>query len=592
MTLGAIRIKFNLLICLLAILVNAVSSNGQEVEKPASNQLLAQKLAQKLAKTSEREYWNQTGLKFTLLQSEFINEKNCNKSQANFIGCISSLNMLAGSAKPAMMFVTPGLMEQGDPRIGEVKDFFGPLVLVELKKLTKNKDTPKSTAALQLEHMARQKKLIAEFTALYLDPEKTDFTHISESIKKLSITPDNESEFTALAINKYLQVAEDPHTHIVPIIQTMVEQNEDQEIFFGIGTVLRQIDTATIIQRPIEGSPALKAGLKAGDIITHVNSESIDGVDLDIVVGKIRGEKDTEVVITILRKGQSLEFKLIRGPIVTDNVTHKSLKDTDTTYGYIKLDSFSKTSGCNQISQALTELKEQGVEGIILDLRNNGGGFLDEATCIGGLLVGKKVIFKTKYLNSEKLRDSVSDKSAIAESLPMVTLINENSASASEIIAGALQDYQRSWLLGVRSFGKATVQSPSMWNDFIFKYETTERFFQPSGRTNQIVGILPDFEVQIKPDASEDDRFAMREVDYYSNALPAIGAPWVQPRQEEVKNISECMASEGKALKLYQERLEDAIPPDYQLLSAEDLLNCASKTAPSELPLPLDAILE
>jgi carboxyl-terminal processing protease len=249
-------------------------------------------------------------------------------------------------------------------------------------------------------------------------------------------------------------------------------------------------------------------------------------------------------------------------------------------------------------------LAAQGAQALILDLRANPGGIVQEAVCMGGIFVGNQKIVEMKRFSDQATREvnenapghpyfPLDDEHTrfttlpfYTTDLPMVTLINGSSASASEILSGALQDYKRSWLVGDRTYGKASVQindKPFSITDQLPLFEepkmtlfsTEARFYQPFGRTNQIVGIVPDFSVDPIPHATEEQKFVLREADSYTNALPAVGAPWVNPRSAEIATISQCVKATGTAEKMYDAHKDDTIRGDFQVYSAEDILKCA-----------------
>jgi carboxyl-terminal processing protease len=168
--------------------------------------------------------------------------------------------------------------------------------------------------------------------------------------------------------------------------------------------------------------------------------------------------------------------------------------------------------------------------------------------------------------------------------VPMAVLINAGSASASEIISGAMQDHARALIVGTCSFGKGTVQGPVTGKPLVsirpevdkklVYYKTIQRFHLPSGRTKQITGVCPDLEAYTKPDPTEDEKFALREVDRYLNAIPAIGTDWKHPAEKSVRRIQDCVAKKGQARGEWEKTKGRPVPGDYQLLTAQDGLNC------------------
>jgi carboxyl-terminal processing protease len=282
------------------------------------------------------------------------------------------------------------------------------------------------------------------------------------------------------------------------------------------------------------------------------------------------------VKLKVLRDGKEISLDIVRDTIKQDNLEAKVVSDLGRKIGVIKLRSFMDKNACGKMGQKLLSLESTDkVEGIVLDLRGNGGGLLDQAVCMGGLFFGKKVVVKVRDLQGGTFKDMFGSLPA-ATALPVVALIDAGSASASEVLSGALQDQQRAWVVGERSFGKGSVQAPSIFagNEKIVLYKTVQRFYQPLGRTNQIVGIEPNFVRPIKPNATEEERFALRERDYFPNALDAESQAWVETRKEKVAKVESCVASGKLAEKKYAELTAARSNADYQLLAAQEVLNC------------------
>ena len=376
-----------------------------------------------------------------------------------------------------------------------------------------------------------------------------------------------------------MQVLIDPHTHIDPSKEIEDETSNADNSFSGIGAAMGTIGKQTIISSFIEGSPAEASDLQMGDIITAVDGHSVEGMSIDKIIPMVKGPEGTPVVLSVKRKDKTVDITIVRKKIAQANVSYKIVNDTGTPYGYIKLRTFMDRNCSDEIKAAVEELTKQGAKGIILDLRGNGGGLLDQAVKMGSLFVGKKNIVTVKSLDGSRSDDEMGASDAITD-LPMTTLIDGGSASASEVLSGALQDHQRSWIVGDRSFGKATVQGNMRFDDQgrITLFKTIARFYQPSGRTNQIVGILPNFSVDPSPKATEEEKFSLREEDLYSNALPALNDAWKETRPTDVDAINKCREQHGVAETLFAASSPAAKhKPDYRLFAAEDILNCAKK---------------
>jgi carboxyl-terminal processing protease len=512
----------------------------------------------------------------------FLDGEKCKSSETRFIGCIQALNVLGAYAKPGLA-IAAGDMALADPtRYGKTISTLGPLTIVEALTPAKSED---SVMKAWMRIKAHKDLQIYSFSQVVKEGKaaRVDFHLLIDTLAKSIPNDGTEGLIASEAVNTYYASAVDPHTHINPTQELMDQSESTGKSFFGIGMLLKAVSGKGIQVAPIEDTPAQLAGIRNGDLLIAVDGKTIAGMEKDQVVDLIRGTKGTPVVLTILRKEKTLLVTVVRDQIVIKNVVSRMLEDRGIKYGYIRLGSFMEGTACQQIHESIVQLTKDGAKALILDLRDNGGGRLDQAGCISSLFLGPaKVFAQLKDLDSEKLEPLVGPANPSTK-LPMVTLIDAGSASASEILSGALQDYGRSWIAGSRSFGKATVQSPTEWQiggseiAGVTIYRTIQRFYQPSGRTNQVMGIEPDFRLDPKPGATDEDRFELHESDLYNNYLPAIGKPWKQPRAGTVKKVGKCMTDTGIAAKLYASRLGDAMLPDYQLLAAEDLLTCAVK---------------
>jgi carboxyl-terminal processing protease len=256
--------------------------------------------------------------------------------------------------------------------------------------------------------------------------------------------------------------------------------------YAGIGAVIRQYTGRDYIyiDEPYEGMPAARYGLKAGDEILGINGESMKGKASSYVSDHLRGEADSKLTVTVRRKGveDSINVDIIRSVIALPAVPYYGMYKG---YGYILLEQFTENCSKN-VMKALVELKEQGAKGIILDLRGNGGGLLQEAVDIVGLFVPKGTkLVETRGKVPQAASTYVTQRNPIDESIPLVVLTDEQSASASEIVAGSLQDLDRAVIVGVRTFGKGLVQSTRMLPFNGTLKVTTAKYYIPSGRCIQ-----------------------------------------------------------------------------------------------------------
>ncbi len=284
----------------------------------------------------------------------------------------------------------------------------------------------------------------------------------------------------------------------------------------GLSVVLDQ-DTVKVVS-PMRGSPAEAAGVKAGDFITHLDGKLIFGLELDEAVAQMRGEAGTKIRLTIFRAGREAPFDVTvtRNVIDLEPVTWK----LDGTIGVITVNEFSRDVGAD-VNRAIADLRKQGagkLSGLVLDLRSNPGGSLDEAVGLSDIFLGQGDIVSQRgriASENEYYRAESMFRGDAAKGLPVIVLIDAGSASASEIVAGALQDQHRALIMGERSFGKGSVQSLFSLDKTHAVKLTTARYFTPSGKSVQEGGIEPDIRVpQISdPDARRRAELTMRESD-------------------------------------------------------------------------------
>ena len=322
------------------------------------------------------------------------------------------------------------------------------------------------------------------------------FSDVIELVEKNYVDPVETKELIEKAIHGMI-FSLDPHSSLLPPEAFEELQIDTHGEFGGIGIVITQKKVLTVIS-PIEGTPAYKAGIKAGDIIIKIDGNSTKDMMLWEAVKKMRGPKGTEVVITIVRKGLSepLDFKLIRDIIPIESVRSIVLKPN---YGYIRITNFQDNT-TSDLGLALKQLESGDVplKGLVIDLRNNPGGLLNQAIDVSDLFLEKGEIVSIKGRLKTHTKIFNAHKNKIKHNYPIVILINGGSASASEIVAGALQDHKRALILGTTSFGKGSVQTVETLRDgYGLKY-TIARYYTPSGRSIQAQGIVPDIEVNYK----------------------------------------------------------------------------------------------
>lgn len=320
------------------------------------------------------------------------------------------------------------------------------------------------------------------------------------------------------AINGMLREL-DPHSSFLKPEDYKELQIETKGKFGGLGIEITIRDNILTVVAPLEGTPADKAGVQANDQIMKIDDQPTQDMSLMDAVHKMRGPKGSKVKLTIIRKGERkpLEFELIRDIIAIQSVKSRTLEPG---FGYVRISSFqSGTAGDLRKSLDQLEFENQGMQGLILDLRNDPGGLLDQAVEVSDEFLEEGLIVYTGgRLESQKMRFE-AHKNSKPHSYPIVVLVNSGSASASEIVAGALQDHKRAIIMGEPTFGKGSVQTVIPLNDGSALRLTTSLYYTPSGRSIQAKGIEPDILVKresVKSAAEEnpgDDSARIREKD-------------------------------------------------------------------------------
>ena len=380
----------------------------------------------------------------------------------------------------------------------------------------------------------------------------------------------------------------DPHSSVIARRAWDKSTQETQDNSFeGIGAVLTQRDDQTIIENPMEGRPAWKAGLRAGDIIHKVDGNDVTGLLLTKVVKQIRGKRNTVVTLTISRESdpEPKDYAITREHIDVKNVDGSLVKEYSGV-ATVKMNGF--------IPQSVTDLKDQiaklekqapggKLTGLIIDLRNNSGGLLDKAIKIADMFLAKGRIVSVK---SRRKAEEVHEASPSPSDYgyPLVVLVSDGSASASEIVASALQDNKRGLVVGLRTFGKASVQTlfePSLHLEYYIKL-TIARYYAPSGYTLQVVGVTPD--VEVPPDADGKIPVGFREENLNNHLVPIQGKQ-VSPWADQMPALNKCVQETGKADAIAKREPKPQIHPDYQMLKAADYVTCLAKLGVQPVPV-------
>ncbi|KAA8978056.1 MULTISPECIES: S41 family peptidase [Gammaproteobacteria] len=393
------------------------------------------------------------------------------------------------------------------------------------------------------------------------DPEKQlpldelrKFTEVFERIKRGYVEEVSDKELLNKAIDGMLSGL-DPHSaYLEPEAFSQLEESTSGE-FGGLGIEVGMEDGFVRVISPIDGTPAQEAGVQAGDLIIEIDGTPVKGMSLEEAVKEMRGEPGTTIDLTIGRDGESspIEVTIERAIIEVDSVRSRMLEPG---YGYIRISQFQQNTG-QEFRTAYEELVNKHgneLDGVVLDLRNNPGGVLEAAVDVADSLINEgRIVYTKGRIESSQLSFDASP-GGIAENVPIVALINSGSASASEILAGALQDQRRAVIMGTKSFGKGSVQTVMPLGDSHGIKLTTARYYTPDGRSIQAKGIEPDIEV--RPAELRDVESARR----FSEAdLPGH----LENGQKAEEKSDDTGTDESE---------EEAQRKDYQLRSALNLL--------------------
>tara|TARA_Y100000590_G_scaffold263576_2_gene295750 strand:- start:423 stop:1523 length:1101 start_codon:yes stop_codon:yes gene_type:complete len=343
------------------------------------------------------------------------------------------------------------------------------------------------------------------------------FSEVLDKINKEYVEEVNQGEVMDSAINGVLQSL-DPYSAYMSPEMYKEMQTETSGEFGGLGIEVGMEAGVVKVISPIDGSPASRKGVKAGDYIVKINGNQVQGKSLTEAVELMRGPVGSEIEITIRRRGvkKALTFNIIREIIKVTSVKSK-IKNND--IGYLRLTSFNENSG-NQIKEKIKEFKKSGkIKKYVLDLRNNPGGLLSQAIKISDFFLDDGEIVSTKSRKTSENRKWFAKKGDIINGETLIILINYGSASASEIVAGALQDHKRAIIIGESSYGKGSVQSIIPLQNKGAMRLTVSKYYLPSGKSISEVGITPDIEIDESSDEFRIDTKTDNQLDFVLKLL-------------------------------------------------------------------------
>ncbi|MGE5677679.1 MAG: S41 family peptidase [Pseudomonadota bacterium] len=327
---------------------------------------------------------------------------------------------------------------------------------------------------------------------------------LKEYIKSNYVDGAEDSKLVEGAIKGMFESLQDPYSVYMTKDEFKNFNESTKGSYGGIGVIVtRSEDGYVTVVAPIEDTPGERVGLKTNDRIVKVDGKDIVGIDLEAAVSMLKGKKGTEVNLTVMRDGEkaALEFKIVREEIVIKTVKSDVMENN---IGYIRISMFDEDTG-SEFKKALDGLKEKKIKGLVLDLRQNPGGFIDQCVQVADELLDEGLIVYTE--DKEKKREDYKSKNGKLE-VPFVVLIDEGSASASEIVSGAIKDRKAGLLIGTKSFGKGLVQSIEQLRDGSGMKLTTQKYYTPNGISINKKGIQPDIEVkplEVRADQKPED---------------------------------------------------------------------------------------
>ncbi|MBH0256384.1 S41 family peptidase [Helicobacter pylori] len=412
----------------------------------------------------------------------------------------------------------------------------------EKKPVKPVKEDPQELAAKRVEAFSRFSNVVTEIEKKYVD--------------KISI-----SEIMTKAIEGLLSNL-DAHSAYLNEKKFKEFQAQTEGEFGGLGITVGMRDGVLTVIAPLEGTPAYKAGVKSGDSILKINNESTLSMSIDDAINLMRGKPKTSIQITVVRKNEPkpLVFNIVRDIIKIPSVYVKKIKDTP--YLYVRVSGFDK----NVTKSVLDGLKANpNTKGIVLDLRGNPGGLLNQAVGLSNLFIKEGVLVSQRGKNKEENLEYKANGRAPYTNLPVVVLVNGGSASASEIVAGALQDHKRAIIIGEKTFGKGSVQVLLPVNKDEAIKITTARYYLPSGRTIQAKGITPDIVIYPGKVPENENKFSLKEADLKHHLEQEL-------KKLDDKNPNSKEADKDKKSEEEKEVTPKMINDDIQLKTAIDSL--------------------
>lgn len=487
---------------------------------------------------SVEDYWAETGLGPAPLE-DLLQDQTCASSERYFLACANAILSVANRYNLS-------LSAQG--HLVPAAQAFSKNVSSEKNQLQPWKDLYRNhkEAALKISFLELWQRLSQDFIQ---SPQK--------------------SMMVGLGLNGFISVFKDPHTYLMPVSQFQEVVAKADSRSTSLGLVLGTLNGKYVVRKVLEGSPAAQAKIKKGDVLLKINDLSTSGMIHARVSELLRGQVGDESTLQLAREGQAITYVLRRTEITVATVSTRFI-DGIKPIAVIGINKFAK-GACEKVKESLQTLNRSHVRGLLLDLRDNPGGQMEEAACVASLFVGpEKRIFEIRNLQDRKKSEVYFGGEEQIFDKPLAILINASSASAAEIVAGALRDFQRAVLVGEKTFGKGSFQEGEYWsqNKKIALFETKGFYYLPSGRSPQMKGLEPDVAVKF------DNIQVAREADQFMSPLHA---PEKSSGAKQLAATKPGMGLNAEETCLDSE--EDMESEDLQLARARQILFCASTVA-------------
>ena len=438
---------------------------------------------------------------------------------------------------------------------------------------------------------AKKEEPIVHLTDEQIYEELKKLAAVFEVARDKFVEEADERKMLEGAMNGML-AALDPHSSYLSKEDFKEFNDKSQGEFGGLGIQITSDKGAIRVISPIDDTPAAKAGIEAGDYITHIDGEQVFDMTLNQAVKKMKGKPGTKVKLTIVHDGQEPKEMTLKRAIIKVNSVKFSEKldaaamddDKLPKIGYVRISDFGATTA-KELKDALKDLEKKKVAGYVLDLRNNPGGYLNAAVEVSDAFLDGGEIVSTRGRDKADIERMFAKSGDLVKSKPVVVLINHGSASASEIVAGALQDNGRAIVMGSQSFGKGSVQQQKPLGDGSAIHITIARYYTPSGRSIQNEGITPDIEVlQSKVETIEKKEALFTEATFKNSLKNDASKKKDSLKKKDSKKSGKVDDDEEEDLLNLTDEEKDA--RDYQLQRAMDMVRALSKVGQKNLEKP------